>query len=163
MAGPPHCMSSDLTDRVRALERAVSTRDEPPTPIPAISGVSSEVSDLDDRVVTIESRVADLAARQQAVEAYVDQIDHVNDTIERRADAALAAVDRLESTCQGRTTTKNSPNRDPADASDPSRRATGASSAETSAHVMDAASTDAGATQETDSPSGSLIARVLGL
>lgn len=94
-------MDADLTDRIRALERAVSDADDPPSPLPRVADIASDQTDLAGRVDALETRVDDIEARQAAVEAYVDQIEHVNDTVERRADAALAAVDRLESCIDG--------------------------------------------------------------
>lgn len=94
-------MDADLTNRIRALERAVSDADDPPSPLPRVADIASDHAHLAGRVDALETRVDDIEARQAAVEAYVDQIEHVNDTVERRADAALAAVDRLESCIDG--------------------------------------------------------------
>lgn len=85
-----------LADRVRALERAVSDHGDPPAPLPELADLTSTQADIADRLAALETRVADVAGRQQAVEAYVDHLDHVNESVERRAEAALAAVDRLE-------------------------------------------------------------------
>lgn len=98
-------MPDELTARVRALERAVSDQSDPPAPIPDVASVSTDVADLTARLDRLETSIDDLVARQQAIEAYADHINHVDDTIKRRADAALAAVDRLETTVDRLDTT----------------------------------------------------------
>lgn len=104
-----------LSARVRALERAVTDSTDPPAPLPELADATRTLDALAERVADLETRTDDLRARQQAVEAYVDRIDHVNDGIERRADAALAAVDRLERTDR---TTRTSPGTEAIDATD---------------------------------------------
>lgn len=164
MAGRVGGMSTDLDDRVRALERAVSERDDPPEGLPAIADVTAATTDLDDRVSDLESRVADLVARQQAVEAYVDRVDHVNESIERRADAALAAIDRLESrrACDPATTDSSEPH--PSTGSDSAERpADPDSEVRHSSHVTDAASVTGRPDDEVDSGVDGLLARLVGL
>lgn len=166
-------MSTDIDDRVRALERALTERDDPAGPIPDITDVNATANEFDDRVSALESRMADLTARQQAVEAYVDRIEHVNESIERRADAALAAVDRLEP----------SEERPPAatpDSESDFEPDTGSKSHQTvndrpnhpggldtnsvhPSHVTDAARTGTPPDEETDAASDGLIARLIGL
>lgn len=53
--------------------------------------------DVESRLAAVEAELAELEAGLQAVRGYVGNIDHVNESVERRANAALAAVDRLES------------------------------------------------------------------
>lgn len=159
-------MPTDVDDRVRALERAVTERDDPAAPIPAIADVNRTVKNLDERVSELETLVADLAARQEAVEAYVDRIEHVNESIERRADAALAAVDRLETTrgpptASSATADSRAPKHDPEE----QRLDTGGESH--AAHVSDAATigtaADEGQNENDDSGSDGLLARLVGL
>ncbi|MBS3759872.1 DUF7310 family coiled-coil domain-containing protein [Halodesulfurarchaeum sp.] len=92
-----------IDERVGALERRLSaepadtaktTGSEPPA---GESGTRSDHADLRDRIETLESTVAELEAGLKAVRGYVGTVEHVNETVERRADAALAAVERLES------------------------------------------------------------------
>lgn len=166
-------MSTDIEDRVRALERAITERDDPAGPIPDIAEVDATATDLDERVSELESLVADLAARQEAVEAYVDRIEHVNESIERRADAALAAVDRLE------TRRERHPAQTPGSDSEPESRPMENAPAEQSerpnpgsthaSHVRDAATVGT-ATEENefdneneDSGAEGLLARFAGL
>jgi hypothetical protein len=92
-----------IDERVGALERRLSaepgdtaktTGSEPPG---GESRARSDHADLRDRIETLESTVAELEAGLKAVRGYVGTVEHVNETVERRADAALAAVERLES------------------------------------------------------------------
>mgnify|MGYP000633231647 CR=1 FL=1 len=79
-----------LEERVAALERGL---DETATP-DATDAPAPET--LAERIDALEARIDDLEAGLQAVRGYVGGIEHVNETVERRADAALAAVERLE-------------------------------------------------------------------
>ena len=157
-------MATDLEDRVRALERAVTERDDPPEPLPDVADVAATAADLEDRVGSLESRVQDLAARQQAVEAYVDHVNHVNESIERRADAALAAVDRLESATQRDSPTNPAAEPPSTPEYEPSEHAVDPT-AERSRHphVTDAAGTGAASEEELDSTTDGLLARLVGL
>ena len=164
MPGRKGGMSTDLDDRVRALERAVTARDDPPEPLPDVADVSATAADLEDRVGHLESRVQDLAARQQAVEAYVDRVEHVNESIERRADAALAAVDRLESARESDLPAE--PSTEPAGSREypesPSKMGSDAERSQARS-VPDAASTGASSDERPDSTADGLIARLVGL
>lgn len=163
-------MATDLDERIRALERALTERDDPPAPVPEITDVTADVAELEDRVDLLESSVADLDARQQAVEAYVDRVDHVNETIERRADAALAAVDRLESTVREESHASGAQTSvaTPAPASDATTDVGGTQSAPSTtqpppAHVTDASSTTEDSDERDESAPDGLLARILSL
>lgn len=92
-----------IDERVGALERRLSaepadtTRTTESEPAAEQPDARCDQADLQDRIETLESTVADLEAGLKAVRGYVGTVEHVNDTVERRADAALAAVERLES------------------------------------------------------------------
>jgi hypothetical protein len=90
---------TDDTDRLAARLDAVER---------ALTDGETDLQDLDDaaaladRVARLEARVDDLERTQerldgavQAVRGYAGAVRAVNRTVERRADAALAAVDRL--------------------------------------------------------------------
>jgi hypothetical protein len=79
-----------LEERVAALERGLDGE-----ATPAATDAPDRAT-LAERIDTLEARIADLEAGLQAVRGYVGGIEHVNETVERRADAALAAVERLE-------------------------------------------------------------------
>lgn len=158
-------MPTDIDDRVRALERAVTERDDPAGPIPDIADVNASAIDLDERVSDLESRVSDLAARQQAVEAYVDRIVHVNESIERRADAALAAVDRLETSGVRHSASTSAAELRPSKDDQGEQQSDPAAGESLASHVTDAARFGAATDQDEDADSGAegLIARLVGL
>ncbi|MEZ3144280.1 hypothetical protein [Halobaculum sp. MBLA0143] len=54
------------------------------------------MTDDDDRIETLERRVSELEAATRALRGYVGDRRAVAASVERRADAALAAVDRIE-------------------------------------------------------------------
>lgn len=85
-----------LAQRVDTIERAVGDGTHE---FPAIE----EVSQLTDRIETIETRLdrleeqtTELDGATQALRGYVGNIRSVNERVEQRADAAIAATDRLE-------------------------------------------------------------------
>ncbi|GCF15005.1 hypothetical protein Harman_29400 [Haloarcula mannanilytica] len=85
-----------LAERLRTVERTIT---DGTTEFPEVT----ELAELETRIETIEQRVddigertADLEAATQALRGYVGNIRSVNEDVEQRADAALAATDRLE-------------------------------------------------------------------
>ncbi len=87
-----------LDERLRAVERAVGDGADPDGGIAAAADAATRLDDLERRVETIERRLDEHDAGLQAVRGYAGAIRSVNETVERRANAALAAVDRLETT-----------------------------------------------------------------
>ena len=92
-----------IDERVGALERRLEAGDGHESQAAGTSQgtghpeAGPDRTELLERIETLESTVADLEAGLQAVRGYVGTVEHVNDTVERRANAALAAVERLES------------------------------------------------------------------
>jgi chromosome segregation ATPase len=94
-------MSDDeLSARVRAVERALTDGDTIPDFADA-ADVERRLDELESEMETLADRVDALDATVQSLHGYVGDLEHVNDRVERRADAARAAVERLE----GRQTT----------------------------------------------------------
>jgi len=56
----------------------------------------ADTESLEERLTTLETRFDELDAAVQAVRGFLGGVDAVNDAVESRADAAIAAVDRLE-------------------------------------------------------------------
>jgi len=85
----------NLERRLAAVERAIDgeTRDR------TVEAHDPEA--LDARLTTLESRVDELDAAVQAVRGFLGGVSAVNEAVERRADAAVAAVERLESRLDG--------------------------------------------------------------
>lgn len=90
----------DLSARVRAVERALTDGDTIPDFADA-ADVERRLDELECEMETLADRVDALDATVQSLHGYVGDLEHVNDRVERRADAARAAVERLE----GRQTT----------------------------------------------------------
>ena len=93
-----------LDDRLSALERSFGTatdqaeQNSPDAPTRGPDGPPpADHPDLEARIDTLEDRLADLESGLQAVRGYVGNVEHVNQSVERRANAAIAAVERLES------------------------------------------------------------------
>lgn len=81
-----------LERRLEAVERAVGegTSDHGPASTPAVP------EELTAQLDALEARVAELDAALQAVRGYLGGVDAVNEGVEARANAAVAAVERLE-------------------------------------------------------------------
>ncbi|CQH48465.1 uncharacterized protein HHUB_1420 [Halobacterium hubeiense] len=125
----------DLDERLRAVERAMTDGDA------AVSDLS-EAAAVHDRLDDVEAELADLAERLDALDAtvqslhgYVGDLEAVNERVQRRADAAREAVERLEA--EQRRPPQRTPNAERADAtaSADSADATGtAATADTATH-----------------------------
>ncbi|MFW5965775.1 MAG: DUF7310 family coiled-coil domain-containing protein [Halodesulfurarchaeum sp.] len=88
-----------IEERLAALERRL---DAEAATIGSVSDTRSgksatNVEQRSDRLLALEETVAELEASVQALRGYVGNVEHVNESVERRANAALAAVERLES------------------------------------------------------------------
>lgn len=85
-----------LTDRLQAVERALTGSDQTVSDLEDVATLNRQMKTLTTQLETIEQRLDRLDAAVQAVRGYVGQQKAVNDDVERRADAALAAIDRVE-------------------------------------------------------------------
>ena len=82
---------AELERRLAAIERALGGE-------PEHEGTErqGDVEDLERRAETLESRVDELDAAVQSIRGFLGGVSAVNESVERRADAAVAAVERLE-------------------------------------------------------------------
>lgn len=103
-------MPDALDDRLRAVERALddgsdratsvtTTHDEPSSAqgtAPRADRTTDRIDDLEARLEDAESSLAELEAAVQALRGYAGKVRSVDERVEERADAALAAVETLE-------------------------------------------------------------------
>lgn len=94
----------DLDARIAAVERALTDGDTDLTDLRDASALTDDVSELAARVDDIESRLDDLEAGLQAVRGYTGNVRAVNREVERRASAALAKAEALETAVDGSAT-----------------------------------------------------------
>lgn len=87
---------SDLDRRLRAVERALTDGNHDIAELQDSAAMAERLDGLEDRIATLEEQTAELDAATQAVRGYVGNVRAVNEDVEERADAALAAVDRIE-------------------------------------------------------------------
>ncbi|WP_123536471.1 DUF7310 family coiled-coil domain-containing protein [Halosimplex salinum] len=85
-----------LDERLTAVERAVVDGDYELDELADLAAVADDLDRLESRLDDVEERLATVEARSQSVEGFVGQVRSVNEDVEKRADAAIAAVDRLE-------------------------------------------------------------------
>lgn len=90
-----------LERRVAAVERALGDDDPRATNSgqqPKRSGddLAIRVDEVCEQVDELIDRIDELDAGLQAVRGFLGGVDAVNESVERRANAAIAAVDRLE-------------------------------------------------------------------
>ncbi|GGL32578.1 hypothetical protein GCM10009037_15280 [Halarchaeum grantii] len=79
---------ASLDARLRAVERLAHDTD------PGGDTPADDIAALADRLDTVERRLDDLDAATQALQGYVGDFEAVNESVERRANAALAAAER---------------------------------------------------------------------
>jgi len=90
-------MSDTLEQRVDALERALTDgRTADVEGLPEAAESAERLDELAATVETIDDRVAELEASVQALRGFVGGVDAVDEAVERRANAAIARVERLE-------------------------------------------------------------------
>ena len=85
--------SDDLERRLAAVERAVD----------GDGGDHTEDDDaaIETRLAALETRVDELDAAVQSIRGFLGGVSAVNEAVERRADAAVAGVERLERRLDG--------------------------------------------------------------
>lgn len=91
-------MSTDprLEQRLAAVERAVVDGDTALGDLEAVATLADDVARLEAKFETHERRLAELEGRLDALSGFAGSVESVNETVEHQADAAIAAVDRLE-------------------------------------------------------------------
>jgi len=97
-----------LEARVAAVERAL-TDGGPVADLSDAAELRRQLDAVTDDLDTLAERVDALEATVQSLHGYVGEIEHVNERVERRADAARAAVERLDDQPRGRTTEGDRP------------------------------------------------------
>lgn len=85
-----------LEERLAAVERAVTDEDVPLASVDDAAELTARIEAVESRLGTLEARIDEVDAAVTAVRGYVGEVRHVNEDVERTANAAVAAVDRLE-------------------------------------------------------------------
>jgi len=94
-------MSENLADRLDAVERALTDGDADLTEVRERAALSGDVDRLETRVEELEAQVEELDAALEAVRGYAGNVRAVNREVERRASAALAKAEALETAVDG--------------------------------------------------------------
>jgi chromosome segregation ATPase len=89
-------MSETLSDRLDAVERALTDGETDLTSVRERAALSAEVERLDARLDELEAQLEELDAAVEAVRGYAGNVRAVNRDVERRASAALAKAEALE-------------------------------------------------------------------
>ena len=84
---------AELERRLAAVERSLDANGDSDGPS---DGAHSDTDEFEARLAELESRVDELDAAVQAVRGFLGGVSAVNESVERRADAAVAAVERIE-------------------------------------------------------------------
>lgn len=85
-----------LNRRLRAVERTLSDGDHDVDALREAGVFADRVEALESQLADAETRIDELESVTQALRGYVGNVRSVNEEVEQRADAALAAVERLE-------------------------------------------------------------------
>jgi uncharacterized coiled-coil protein SlyX len=86
----------DLHERLRAVERRLTDADTAVAELSESAAVHERLDSLETDLEELTERLDALDATVQSLHGYVGELEHVNDRVERRADAARAAVERLD-------------------------------------------------------------------
>lgn len=150
-----------LEERLSAVERAVTDEDVPVASVDDAAALTSRLDAVESRLETLEARIDETDAAVAAVRGYVGEIRHVNEEVERTANAAVAAVDRLDAASGGPppiATAQTAESRVPASA--PDGKTSTESGERTSTGVDDVTSTDMDDGTSTDETDRSLLDRL---
>ena len=90
-----------LDRRLSAVERALTEEESDLTDLRDAAELTREVERLAARLDAAEQRLDELDAATQALRGYVGNVRTVNQSVERRADAALAKAESLEAALDG--------------------------------------------------------------
>ena len=85
-----------IEQRLAAVERTVTDGDHDLNDIADLTDLADDMERLEQRLDSIEERVAELEGVHDAIDGYVSNVRSVNENVEQQAGAAYAAVDRLE-------------------------------------------------------------------
>lgn len=85
-----------IDHRLAAVERAVIDGDYEVDELADLATLTETVERLEARVDEQEQRLAALEAKTESLTGFVDNVESVNDDVERQAATAVATVDRLE-------------------------------------------------------------------
>jgi chromosome segregation ATPase len=85
-----------LDERLRAVERALTGDDSDLTDLRDAAELTRDIERLAARLDDAEECLDELDAATQALRGYVGNVRAVNESVERRADAALAKAESVE-------------------------------------------------------------------
>jgi chromosome segregation ATPase len=85
-----------LAERVDTIERAIGDGTHEFPAIEELSQLTDRIETIEKRLDRLEEQTTELDGATQALRGYVGNIRSVNERIEQRADAAMAATDRIE-------------------------------------------------------------------
>lgn len=91
-----------LSARLRTVEQAVTDGECSFPEATELSEIETRLGAAEDRIEELEASVDELDAAIQALRGYVGNVRSVNEDVEQRADAALAATERLEARLEDR-------------------------------------------------------------
>jgi len=166
-----------LAERLRTVERAVTDGTTEFPEVTELAELENRMDTVEGRLADIDERTAELEAATQALRGYVGNIRSVNEDVEQRADAALAATDRLEvrldeelaspsvadpavGTDQRRTGSTQAPSSSPADDHTETSATTGLTA---EAQTDFSAITDGGDSDESEDLDAGVIGRIRAL
>jgi hypothetical protein len=85
-----------LADRLAAVERRLTDAEPDGDGLGDIAAVEGRLSELETRADDLDERLGEVESGLQALRGYVGGVEAVDESVERRADAALAKAEELE-------------------------------------------------------------------
>ncbi|KAB1192208.1 hypothetical protein GJR96_01615 [Haloferax sp. MBLA0076] len=89
--------TDELVSRLEAVERTVTGTDTDVSSLEDVAAIEDRLSAVESTVESLSERLDEVDAATQAVRGYLGGVRTVNEDVERRANAALAKAESLES------------------------------------------------------------------
>lgn len=89
--------TADLAARLDAVERTITDGDADFSSLEDLAAIERRVTELESAVESLTDRLDEMDAATQAMRGYLGGVRAVNEDVERRANAALAKAESLES------------------------------------------------------------------
>lgn len=86
----------DFADRLAAVERRLTDGETDCRPLADDAALVARLDELEDHAADLDDRLAAVESAVQALRGYVGSVERVDEDVERRANAAVARVERLE-------------------------------------------------------------------
>ncbi|MFB6281743.1 MAG: hypothetical protein ABEH40_06970 [Haloferacaceae archaeon] len=90
-----------LSERLAAVERRLTDADPDGSGLADAAALEGRLSEVEGRVEALDERLGEVESGLQALRGYLGGVEAIDESVERRADAALAKAEELEARLAG--------------------------------------------------------------